>query len=271
MPEEPLTPLVFIPAAEPTTVLDGLSVTIVRTREEFLHWLAEPTPGAQWLQVEGLLADPEVWAAASQGSVPIPLDVIMADPATEFSSLYRLADVRLVREVRVTIPVALGFMKALRLAASLQLRVRLLPGQPSGALLAELEEAVQFYLHDPAVEAPIDFFHSLLAALREGASTTLWEIMEQDPGLYVNLDAERRPAVPMDFVETHLQALLASGAECAACRWQSLCAGYFKRPDPAYSCAGIKQVLARLDMAAEEISRDLAVCDAPLSQERLAS
>jgi hypothetical protein len=123
-----------------------------------------------------------------------------------------------------------------------------------------LTEAAEFYLHDPVVEAPIEFFHSLLAAIREGASTTLWEIIEQDPAHYVKLDAEGRAAEPPDFVATHLRTLLESGAECAACRWQNLCAGYFKQPDPAYSCAGIRQLLARFGEAAEEIARDLAAC-----------
>jgi hypothetical protein len=29
--------------------------------------------------------------------------------------------------------------------------------------LAELTEAAHFYLHDPMVETPVEFFHSLLA------------------------------------------------------------------------------------------------------------
>jgi hypothetical protein len=100
---------------------------------------------------------------AAQGAATPALDVILTDPATEFSGLYRLVDVRIVREVRVTMPAIPGFMKALRLAAALQLRVRLLPGQPSAEALAELTEAAHFYLHDPMVETPVEFFHSLLA------------------------------------------------------------------------------------------------------------
>lgn len=256
----PNPPLVFLAAAAIAAPRDDTFVAIVRTREEFLRLLKEPPRGVEWLQVEGLLDDPDVWAAAAQGNLPVPLDVILRDPAAEFSSLYRLADVRIVREVRVTMPATPGFMKALRLAASLQLRVRLLPGQPSAAILTELTEASEFYLHDPAVEAPIEFFHSLLAAFREGAPTTLWEILEQDPAGYIETDASGRSVLPPDFVATHLRILLDSGAQCVACPWQNLCAGYFKRPDPAYFCAGIQRLFVRFEDAADEINRDLAAC-----------
>lgn len=227
---------------------------IVRTREEFVRWLHEPAPGVEWLQVEGLLPDQEAWAMAAQGTSKLPLDVILTDPATEFSGLYRLVDARIVRNVRVTMPAAPGFLKALRLAASLQLPVRLLPGQPSAEALAELTEAARFYLHDPMVEMPVEFFHSLLAALRGTETGTLWMMLEEDPMVFARAEAQR----PRDFVKTHLARLTEQGAECAACRWQKVCAGYFKWPDPAYTCAGVKQLFATIESAADEIGRDLA-------------
>ena len=48
--------------------------------------------------------------------------------------------------------------------------------------------------------------------------------------------------------------------------WQQACKGYFKFkwPDPAYSCQGVKQLFLRIEAAADEIERDLA-----LSQEQL--
>lgn len=209
-------------------------VVIVRTREEFERWLVQPAPGAMLLQVEGLILDPQAWATAAQGAQPIPIDVVLDDPAAEFSSLYRLVDVRNSRPVRVTIAARPGFMKALRLAVSLGLPVRLLPGQPDAALLAELHDAADFYLRDPMVEVPVEFFHSLLAGFFEPETGTLWDFLEQSPAL-ASLDGE-----------------------CATCRWQAVCAGYFKHPDPAYDCAGVKQLFTALEAAAEEIKCDLA-------------
>jgi hypothetical protein len=263
MPEEPYAPLVFVTAASAETPPEGPFVTIVRTREELARWLPEPPPGLEWLQVEGLLHDPDAWALAAQGASEIPFDVVMSQPEKEFADLYRLVDVHMVRDVSVTMPATPGFTKALRLAAALQLPVRLLPGQPSAEMLAELHSAAEFYLHDPAVDAPVEFFHSLLAVMHGAADITLWRILEQDPGIFVHLDAEGHPEAPPDFVATHFHRLLDQRAECATCRWQTVCAGYFKWPDATYSCAGVKDLFAYLHTAAEEIAHDLAAYEEP--------
>jgi len=251
-------PLVFIPAAA-TPPPEGAFVVIVRTREELTRCLSEPAPGLDWLQVEGLLGDTEAWANAAVDGRPVPLDVIMSNPAEEFSLLYRLADVRLSREVRVTMPATPGFMKALRLAASLHLAVRLLPRQPDTATLTELTEAVTFYLHDSAVEAPIEPFHSLLAQMRGTAPpVTLWEILEEDPAAFVHLDGAGQPRQAADFVAQHVRRIVEQGGECATCPWIGMCAGYFKWPDASYSCAGVQRLIGYIESAAEEISQALA-------------
>ena len=188
--------LAYLPSELAYELKDGLCVAIVRTRDEFARCLRAPAPGIEWLQVEGLIGDPESWALAAQGSIDIPVDVILDDPAAEFSSLYRLVDVSNVRAVSVTIPAKPGLMKALRLAASLHLHIRLLPGQPDSDALAELSEAAQFYLHDSMVETPVEFFHSLLAHFRGHGTGTLWSYLEQDPASSTHLDADGRPIHP---------------------------------------------------------------------------
>lgn len=258
MLEEPIATIAFLTAAQAGSYRGGEFVVIVRTREEFSTWLRDPNPDLKAIQVEGLIGDPEVWALAAQGTMETPLDVVLGDPVSEFAALYRLVDVRMVRPVRVTIPCQPGFLKALRLAAAVQLPVRLLPGQPDAAILAELDVAARFYLRDPMVEAPVEFFHSVLAAFRGMGEGTLWMFLEEDPSVYPQRDASGHALHASDFVETHLARLLRDGAECTTCRWQSLCAGYFKWPDPGYACGGVKQLFALLESAADEITRDLA-------------
>lgn len=265
MPELSDQPLLFLPPEIAAAQEERAFVVIVRTREEFLRWLREPAPGLQWLQVEGLIGDPEPWAAAAQGGGEVALDVVMTDPAAEFALLYRLVDVRATRDVRVTIPAAPGLVKAVRLAASLGLSIRILPGQPSAETLAELGETAEFYLHDPMVQAPVEPFHSLLAMMRGTPSGTLWAIIEDDPAIFAHHDAAGRAILPRttqsappDFVHEHLASLIAENAECATCPWQQPCASYFKWPDRGYSCAGVKALLTRLHDAAEEIGRELA-------------
>jgi len=245
-------------------------VAIVRSRQELSRWLSNPHPGLRWLQVEGMLEDPEAWRDAAHSDSNIPLDVVLSDPASEFSDLYRLVDVYAVRAIRVTIPAAPGLTKAIRLAAALRLPVRVLPGQPSPDVLKELHDSLELYLHEPTVEAPVEFFHSLLATMCDWDAGSLWMILEEDPDAFHHYDADGRAGVPRTgdpdrsevasagFVENHLSTLIAQGAECATCPWQQPCRGYFKWPDPAYSCEGVKQLFFSIQTAGNEIRRDMA-------------
>jgi len=263
-------PLRVLPSALVEGEGDRPFVAIVRTRDEFCRLLRDPLPGLQWLQVEGVLDDSDAWAEAAQGDSDVPLDVVLSDPASEFSDLYRLVDACAVRDVRVSMPAAPGFLKAIKLAAALRLPVRVLPGQPTPETLAELKGALEFYLHGPMVEAPVEFFHTLLAAMSGADAESLWMVLEEDPAAFLHYDADGHARLPRagafepveiastGFVNNHFKNLVEQGGECATCPWRTPCRGYFKWPDPAYSCEGVKQLFAMAEAAADEIGRDLA-------------
>ena len=247
-------------------------VVVVRDPQKMGVWLRNHSPALQWIEVHGLLQDFEVWALAAEDTGEVPLDVVLTDPGREFPDLYRLVDVRSGRDVRVSIPARSGFLKAVRLAASLGLPVRLLPGQPTAEVLAELQQALTFYLRDPMVEAPIEFFHSAIAWLRGAPRGSLWRVLEEDPAIF------QRDAVDSaftrsqssnfaidpseDFGALFLDRLKARGAECATCPWADFCSGYFKWPDPEYSCTGIKLLFSTLRAAVDEIEHDLSAFEA---------
>lgn len=245
-------------------------VAIVRNREELFRWLRDPPPGLRWLQVEGMLADADAWTEVAHTDSDIPLDVVLSDPASEFSDLYRLVDASAVCDIRVTVPVLPGSSKAVRLAAALRFPVRLLPGQPNGEALEELRAILDIYLHEPTVEAPVEFFHSLLVAACGTKDVSLWVILEHDPDTIRRYNADgqtdflatddpsERGFTPCGFVENRLKSLIAQGGECAACPWQRPCRGYFKWPDPSYSCEGIKRLFSVIETAGTEIRRDMA-------------
>jgi hypothetical protein len=270
VPEQTDKPLAFLRADSDGVAGDQPFVVVVRTRDQLDRWLRDCSLALQWIQVEGLLGDPDAWALAAQRAGEVPLDIVLSEPGGEFADLYRLVDVCAVRDVRVSMPTTPGFLKALRLAASLGLPVRLLPGQPSPEALEELATASAFYLHDPMVEAPIEFFHSTLAWMLGAPTKSLWTVLEEDPAIFqpwdvAGLQKSPRGAEPplerassQDFVPAHLARLIDEGAECASCPWQQLCQGYFKWPDPSYSCRGVKQLFSALQVAADEIERDLA-------------
>jgi hypothetical protein len=268
MPQEANT-LTFQQANSREIPGPGPFVAIVRDREQMSVWLRARSAALQWIEVEGLLDDFEVWALAAEDTGEVPLDVVLVEPAQEFSNLYRLVDVRAGRDVRVTIPAKPGFLKAVRLAASLGLPVRLLPGQPADEVLDELQEALGFYLRDSMVDAPIEFFHSALAWLRGAPTGLLWQVLEEDPAIYQR-DCARtsfsKITPDQNFVSRFLVQLTEAGAECATCPWQEFCGGYFKWPDAGYSCAGVKKLFSNLHAAVAEIEHDLSTFD-PLSLE----
>jgi hypothetical protein len=262
----------ILPSALAETQGDLPFVAIVRSREELCRWLRDPLPGLKWLQVEGMLGDSDAWTETAHSDSDVSLDVVLSDPTSEFSDLYKLVDACAVHDCRVTILARPGLLKAVKLAAALALPVRVLPGQPTAEVVAELKEVLDLYLHAPTVEAPVEFFHSLLASTYGADTGSLWMILEEDPAAFVQYDINGQPRVPRynslesveissaDFVEHHLKSLVEQGAECATCPWQQPCRGYFKWPDPAYSCEGVKELFSIIQAAADEIGRDLANC-----------
>ena len=262
----------ILPSALAETQGDLPFVAIVRSREELCRWLRDPLPGLKWLQVEGMLGDSDAWTEAAHSDSDVLLDLVLSDPASEFSELYKLVDVCAVHDCRVTILARPGLLKAVKLAAALALPVRVLPGQPTAEVLAELKEVLDFYLHAPTVEAPVEFFHSLLAGTYGADTGSLWMILEEDPAAFVQYDINGQTRLPRynslesveissaEFVEHHLKSLVEQGAECATCPWQQPCRSYFKWPDPAYSCEGVKELFSIIQAAADEIGRDLANC-----------
>lgn len=249
-------PLPYLSAEKADPLSEDPFVVVTRNALEVCRWLAVESSGLQWIQVENLLDEPEVWATAARKGNDVAIDVIVSNPATQYAAIYRLVDVRNVRPVRVTIPVVKGFLKSLRLAVSIHLPVRLLPGQPGPEVIGELEEALEYYLHDPMVEVPVEFFHSLLALARGAAGPDLWIATEQDPDVFALPDWTSPKEV--GFVDQHLAQLEATGAECATCPWKMVCRGFFKVPDSEYSCVEIVPILNRIGQAGEEMKMDLA-------------
>jgi hypothetical protein len=269
-PLEPDWPILFLPSGSASGNSGSPFVAIVRSRAELSRWLISPPAGLQWIQVEELLGDQDAWIPAAQSTSNVPLDVVISSPGSQFSDLYRLVDVFAVRDVRVSMPASPGFLRALKVAVALRLPVRLLPGQPSPEGLIELTEAVNFYLRDPMVETPVEFFHSVLAAMCGAGDGSLWMILEEDPALFLHRGVDDGFKLPggftspssdlssTKFVETWFRRLLEQNAECVTCPWQQICQGYFKWPDPAYDCGGVKRLFSAIKAAADEMGLELA-------------
>jgi hypothetical protein len=204
--------------------------------------------------------------------------MVLKDPESETMKLYRLCKLQRSHPVRVVIPVVPGFSKAARVASFLNLPVKLEGAQPDELLIEELSETLDFFLHNKAVSQPVDYFSGLLVAIIHKMPVTLWEIQEEDPRLvrYVTDSGgqaiARRPYgteyVDIDKFNLELtKRILGSGSECASCEFFLNCGGYFKWPNPEFSCDGIKRILHRLREAAYELHDDLSLYPAVIRTE----
>lgn len=243
---------------------------IVRSREPAMlpSLLAAEEPDAiVGIRLLSLEADSEALNAWAPG---LPLELVMADPAAEFPLLYRHTNLLDNHPVRVMIPVHPGFGKAVKVAVALDFAVQLEVGQPEPALIEELAEVVTFYLRQPTVAQPIEYFHSALLGFYHDDPAPLWVLLDEGPHdlRYVSdAGVESLPGRLADIavdlaVETEqgewIERVLAAGEDCRSCEFVRSCGGYFKWPNRDYDCAGVKRLFGELRDAAAELRRDLS-------------
>ena len=218
----------------------------------------------QLLDISADLQELEEWHPG------LPIEVVVGDPEGEVMKLYRLCRLQRTHPVRVVLPIVPGFSKAVRVASFLQLPVKLEGAQPNATLIEELSETLDFFLHNKAVSQPIEYFSGLLTTVIHKHPVTLWDIQEEGPSLVRYVDDSgtetlaRRPfRVPDSDLKTfHFELtkrVLSPEAECSSCEFFLNCGGYFKWPNPDYSCEGIKRVFRRLRDAALELHDDLSL------------
>jgi hypothetical protein len=249
-------PVLSVPAGSVSAHPAGPLVVRVEDSSDISHVGTLPIDRLVWLEVPLRLVEAP-WPPGA------PLDIVVDDPAREAAGLYALVQLRRDRGVRVTIPGRPGIARCARIAMALQMPVRLVTPQPSPAVLTELDEVLDVYLHDPQASAPVEFLQSALAWWLHGDAPPIWAALELDPDWFPREDRDGAsagalaPPCEPDFVARRLARLVASGAECAGCRFQGWCQGFFKWPDPAYDCAGVTRLLARVEATAAQIGRDL--------------
>jgi hypothetical protein len=222
------------------------------------------------VQLQGLRGDADVLGGWGHG---IPVQLTMDDPRTQFPALYRYGGLVRTHPVRVTMPVRPGFSRAVRLATALRMAVKLEVGQPAPAAVEELVHVLDLYLHEPSCRQPIEPFHGALGALYRGATTTVWDIQEENPAYVRRVDHDgsegliRRDLVgPLDgdlatLVERWGRVLRDGAGECRTCEAWATCGGYFKWPRRDYECTGVRALFRTLVAAAAELRQDVARAD----------
>jgi hypothetical protein len=223
-----------------------------------------------YLQLLSLEHDATILAQWAPGAL---LDLLIDDPQADYPGLYRYAELKATHPLRVSIPVGNAFGKAARLAASLDLSVKLDVSQPDPAQISELQEILRFYLHQSTVSQPIEYFHSLLMGWVHRNPARLWSIQEEDPSLtrFVTDQGEEIPsrrlaggglsADAAKDLEAFKRELVAEKGECVTCDFFEVCEGYFKRPRRDYSCKGVRSLFKTIYEAADELRDLVAAAD----------
>lgn len=199
----------------------------------------------------------------------IPVELAVTDPYRDLPLLYRYAPLLAGHPIRVSVPLVTGFGNVVKLAVSLNFAVKMEGGQPEESLADELQRIARFYLHQPMVSEPIEFFHSLFLAFFRRAPVTLWTIQEEDPSLVSYITDRGEETMPgrlagvavkemfSTFVRELRDALAAEEGECAGCEFLMHCLGYFKWPCREYRCDAVKALMLTLRCAAEELRADI--------------
>ncbi len=223
------------------------------------------------IQLLALDADSEPLNAWAPG---LPVELVMRDPAAEFPLLYRHSNLLDNHPVRIVIPVTPDFGKAVKTAVALDFSVRLEPGQPDPALIGELTAVLEFYLRQPTVAQPIEYFHSALLGFYHDEPMPLWRVLDEEPdrlrdvgddgaeSLSGRLAGIELTVTPDADLNAWIEQALATAEECRACAFLNSCGGYFKWPRRDYDCAGVKQIFGLLRAAAAELRHDVESVEA---------
>lgn len=234
--------------------------------EEIVRCLAgHDISAVQYVQVSAD-ADPEAISLLANWDPPVAVDIVLSDPVNEFPLLYKFSKIIDRCPVRVSIPVTTGFFKAVKLALALQFSVKLVVGQPDAAVIDEMSEVLEHYLHRPNVEQPVDYFHSLFLSEYREERSNMWLVQEDDPELFrfVGDDGVETASPRFGSLDPMSEGATPTNGcrECDTCEFLSTCGGYFKWPDPQYSCDGVKRIFTTINEAAAELRKDVASLNA---------
>lgn len=264
-----MNPVIYNIPAQMVKAYRGRHV-IVRSHDpaELAQRLSQEADIENVLYVQLLSLNCEV-EALTRWTTSLPVDIVMRDPAREFPLLYNFSKLHDKHPVRVSIAVRPGFVKAVKLALALNFAVKLEVGQPDSALVEEMAEVLDLYLHRTSVSQPVEYFHSIFLSFYHKEPSSLWFIQEEDPEHFRFITDEGEETVSERFAGIYLKDQMGmivkeqtvappvKESECDACEFFACCGGYFKWPDREFSCEGVKTLFGTLQGAAAELKNDL--------------
>jgi hypothetical protein len=228
------------------------------------------------VELEGLGADLHILSALPLG-LPVRVKLHPKDAPDLYTNTW-LSD---RFSLEALMDVDKGLLQGVKIAASAMVPVTLNLEELSDD--DELMSVLNYYLHDPHVQVPVDFYHSMITAYLQGSTVALPDLYTESPTHFIYVDesgkvsASARLARSGRFLGTfsgglqideeselyqnllnRKKDLVLTGSKCVSCEQFDLCEGYLRFIDVNFDCDQFLQVFGEIKAKAKEIGEDLA-------------
>jgi hypothetical protein len=229
------------------------------------------------VELEGLGADLHILSA-----LPLGLSVRVKLHPKDAPDLYTNTWLSDRFSLEALMDVDTGLLQGVKIAASAMVPVTLNLEELSDA--EELMSVLNYYLHDPHVQVPVDFYHSMITAYLRGSTVALPDLYTESAAHFIyvdksgNVSASARLARAGRFLGkfsgglqidegselyqnlmNRKKDLVLSGSKCVSCEQFDLCEGYLRFVDANFDCDPLIEVFGEIKTKAKEIADDLAM------------
>ncbi len=146
----------------------------------------------------------------------------------------------------------------------------------------ELTAVLNYYLHEPHLSVPIEFFHSLFSSSVQRTPVSLAETYPEDPEKFLYVDEAARVTASARFaavgkffgefanglkvgedsallqeIRNRKKNLFLSRSRCASCEVFELCGGYLRFVTNEFDCDPFIEVMQEIKIRAAEMAEDI--------------
>ena len=181
----------------------------------------------------------------------------------------------------VLMDIDVGLLQGVRIVTSAGVSVMLNPDEVYDT--GELLSVLHYYLHEPHLQVPVEFFHSLFNAYLNNTPVSLEEMYPESPDTFLYVDelgrisgsarlacageffGEVRDSLTLDTTCNAYKSLLdrrknifLSGSACASCEHFDVCGAYLRFVEKEFDCDPFKKTFEQIKAKAREFAEDLS-------------
>jgi hypothetical protein len=213
-------------------------------------------------------------------SLPVGFPLVLRLKPLQASLLYTSTWLCDRFPIAVTMAIDSGLLNAVKIVTSAQAHVAvdLDDVRDPGELMAVLD----YYLHEPHLSVPIEFFHTLFSACVQNEPFSLADMYAEEPDRFLYLDDSGRLTASARFaaagkffgeladglmvgqespllqeIRNRKKNLFLSGSACASCEVFDVCCGYLRFVTTEFDCIPFVEVMQEIKVRAREMAEDI--------------